>query len=142
VGEEDDFVGVRVDAARRFAKDPLFMMAGLMGEFVPMRRLAMEAVNDCVFSFRMGATVGALLYKSGIFGRGGAFTGVVNVLLVVAGVELLNVGIDFLALSISPWFTPKMDSDFNAFVGLTLLVAPNASAVPKLALALLSLVTS
>ena len=47
----------------------------------------------------MGATVGELLYKSGIFGTGGAFTGVVNALL---GVEVLNVGIDFFALSISP----------------------------------------
>lgn len=46
VGEEEDFVGVNVDAARRFAKDPLFKMAGLMGEFVPIRRLAMDAVND------------------------------------------------------------------------------------------------
>jgi hypothetical protein len=98
VGEEEDLVGVKVDAARRFANDPLFKIAGLMGEFVPIRRLAMDAVNDCVFIFRIGAIVGAVLYKSGIFGTGGAFTGVVNVLLTP---EVLNVGIDFLALSIS-----------------------------------------
>jgi hypothetical protein len=46
VGEEEDLVGVKVDAARRFANDPLFKIAGLMGEFVPSRRLAMDAVND------------------------------------------------------------------------------------------------
>ena len=46
VGEEEDLVGVKVDAARRFANDPLFKIAGLMGEFVPIRRLAMDAVND------------------------------------------------------------------------------------------------
>jgi hypothetical protein len=50
-----------------------------------------------VFTFRIGAIVGAVLYKSGIFGTGGAFTGVVNVLIP----EVLNVGIDFFALSIS-----------------------------------------
>jgi hypothetical protein len=46
VGEEEDFVGVKVDAARRFAKDPLFKIVGFMGELVPIRRLAMDVVND------------------------------------------------------------------------------------------------
>ena len=91
-----------------------------------------------MFIFRIGAIVGAVLYKSGIFGTGGAFTGVVNVLLLP---EVLNVGIDFFALSISlPSLPIKLY--FNAFVGLILLVAPNASAVPKLAFAFVNLVTS
>jgi len=91
-----------------------------------------------VFIFRIGAIVGAALYKSGIFGTGGAFTGVVNALLVP---EVLIVGTDFFALSISLPSLP-IELYFNAFVGLTLLVAPNASAVPKLAFAFVNLVTS
>ena len=48
VGEEDDFVGVRVDAALRLEKDPLFRRDGFMGDdcIAPMRRFVMEAVSD------------------------------------------------------------------------------------------------
>jgi hypothetical protein len=95
--DEDDFDTVNVDAARRFSNDPLFRREGLIGEedIVPIRRLDMDEVNDCVLILRMGATVGAA-YKSGILGTGGAFAGVVNVL----AVDVFNEGIDRFALTV------------------------------------------
>jgi hypothetical protein len=48
VGEVEDFVGVRVDAALRLEKDPLFRMDGFMGDdcIAPIRRFVMDAVRD------------------------------------------------------------------------------------------------
>jgi hypothetical protein len=48
VGEEDDFVGVRVDAALRLEKDPLFRRDAFMGDdcIAPIRRFVMDAVSD------------------------------------------------------------------------------------------------
>jgi hypothetical protein len=46
---EDDFVGVRVDAALRFEKEVLVMrdaLSGVEGAEPPMRRFAMDAVKD------------------------------------------------------------------------------------------------
>lgn len=81
-----------------------------------------------MFILRTGPIVGAA-YISGILGTGGAFTGVVK----VDGVEVLSVGIDFLTLILIKLIVGK--SYFSVLAGDELLVAPNASAVPKLAVA-------
>ena len=94
---EEDFVGVRVEAALRLEKEGFLINAGLSGvEGIdpPMRRLAMDVVKDCGGALRIGATVGAA-YISGILGTGGALTGVVKALFVP---ELFNDGIDFFIL--------------------------------------------
>lgn len=80
----DDFAGVIVEAARRLVKELLPRRVGFKGDDcgVAIRRFAIDAVNDCVLTFSIGATEGAE-YISGIFGTGGtggAFTGVENVL--------------------------------------------------------------
>lgn len=94
---EDDLVGVNVDAARRFAKELLLRRLAFIGEdgivVEPIRRFVMDAVSDCVLSLSTGATVGAE-YMSGIFGTGGALTGVVNGLALVVFME----GKDFFIL--------------------------------------------
>ena len=94
---EDDFVGVRVDAARRFANELFDRRLAFMGDegivVEPILRLVMDAVNDCVLSLSTGATVGAE-YMSGIFGTGGALTGVVKALALVVFIE----GRDFFIL--------------------------------------------
>ena len=61
VGGVADLVGDMVDAARRFAKEVFPpSMAGLIGEEgVPRRRLDIDPARDCVFTFSIGATVGA-----------------------------------------------------------------------------------
>lgn len=95
---EDEWVGVNVDAARRFAKELLLRRPAFIGEdgivVEPIRRLVIDAVSDCVLSLSTGATVGAE-YMSGIFGTGGALTGVVNVVALVVFKE----GKDFFILS-------------------------------------------
>jgi hypothetical protein len=53
----------------------------------------MDAVNDWVLTFKIGATVGAA-YMSEILGTGGALTGVVNALD-----EVCREGIDRFCLS-------------------------------------------
>lgn len=132
----EDLVGVRVDAARKLAKDPLLRRDALMGDdcIAPILRFVMDAVRDCVLTFRIGATVGAA-YMSGIFGTGGALTGVENALDVEVFIEGIDLFILRLAWSIKGTY-------FNAFVGVVELVAPSASAVPKLALAFVNLITS
>jgi hypothetical protein len=126
-------VGVNVDAARRFAKDDLPSRLGVIGEVGGIadadarRRLAIDEVRDWVFILRTGAIVGAA-YISGILGTGGAFTGVVK----VDGVQVLSVGIDFLALLIK---LIVGRSYLRVLAGDKLLVAPRASAVPKFAVA-------
>ena len=87
-----------------------------------------------MFILRTGAIVGAA-YISGILGTGGGFTGVVK----VDGAEVLSVGIDFLALSINEIVAGMY---LRVFAGDRLLVAPRASAVPKLAVALFNRATS
>lgn len=88
---EEDLVGVRVDAARKLAKDPLLRRDAFMGDdcIAPILRFVMDAARDCVLTFRIGATVGAA-YIFGIFGTGGALTGVENAL----DVEVFIDGID------------------------------------------------
>jgi hypothetical protein len=95
---EDEWVGVNVDAARRFAKELLLRRPAFIGEdgivVEPTRRLVIDAVSDWVLTFSTGATVGAE-YMSGIFGTGGALVGVVNVVALVVFKE----GRDFFILS-------------------------------------------
>jgi len=80
---DDDLVGVKFDA-RKFAKEFSLRRLAFTGDdgtvAEPIRRLPIDAVNDCVLSLSTGATVGAE-YMSGIFGTGGALTGVVKVLV-------------------------------------------------------------
>ena len=138
---DDDFVGVNVDAARRFTKELLLRRLAFIGDdgivVEPIRKLVIDAVSDCVFILSTGATVGAE-YISGILGTGGALTGVVNVLALVVFIE----GNDFFILLSA---TALKKTYFRALVGevgTVLLVAPSASAVPKLAFAFVNLMTS
>lgn len=61
------FVGVNVDAARKFAKHPLPARIGVIGEvgIVPIRRLGAGVVKDWVLTFRVGVTASPV-YKSDV----------------------------------------------------------------------------
>lgn len=138
---DNDLVGVNVDAARRFAKELLLKRFAFMGDdgivVEPIRRLVIDAVSDCVFTLSSGATVGAE-YMSGIFGTGGALTGVVKVLALVVFIE----GRDFFILLSAKACEKSYFRALVGDVGAVLLVAPSASAVPKLAFAFVNLITS
>jgi len=98
LGDVGRLITLSVDEARKFANELVFSGVGAMEETGPIvvearRKLAFDDLGDRVFILKPGAPIG-VLYISRILGTRGAFTGVVDVVALVDG-------IDFVILSVS-----------------------------------------